>query len=328
MTYAYGPTSKYLTNHPILRTTDLDEARHRIGQKFCDHRLTLQDRAKPLSVMHNHVAGQNISINYLHYGADVTIDPGMLGSFFLLQIPLSGQASVKHRGVEVTASTDTATVLNPDRETRMEWKGNCRKLLLQIDKLYLESVAQSLIGGRLPGPIRFDPAVNLSTQSGGFIKNLVVSCAKAVDQGELFHGQLCLRDLRVENDLALAILSLQRSNISHIIESSDSRASTKSIRCAVDYIYANLSEPISLTDIAQNAGMNVRTLQKGFQRTFGLTPMNFLRNARLDLAHYQLIAKKNPEKVTSVAYATGFSHLGRFSRDYKRRFGYSPSSQL
>jgi AraC-like DNA-binding protein len=71
--------------------------------------------------------------------------------------------------------------------------------------------------------------------------------------------------------------------------------------------------------------MNVRTLQKGFQRAFGKSPMKVLHEARLDAAHYDLTARRDPPSVTDAAYQNGFSHLGRFSRDYKARFGHLPS---
>ena len=122
----------------------------------------MPSRLGSLAVCHNHVSGANVSVNYLHYGADVQIDPGMLGDFYLLQVPLSGSAFVRHRGTDIVASCDTATLLNPDRETQMQWHGDCRKLLLQIKKGFLQSVAEDLIGAPVPGTIRFDPVVNLT----------------------------------------------------------------------------------------------------------------------------------------------------------------------
>ncbi|MBW4709060.1 AraC family transcriptional regulator [Roseobacter sp. YSTF-M11] len=282
-------------------------------------------RETPLAVQHNHVAGENVSVNYLHYGADVTIDPGMLGSFYLLQIPLSGKALIHHRGDVVAAGSDKATLLNPDRETRMHWRGDCQKLLLQVSREHLNAVATGLIGAPLPGPIRFDTEVDLTTPNGSELKRMVVSCARAIDAGDLFQGLSAASDMRVETDLALALLTLQANNVSHIIDRSDGGATPRGLRLAVEYIHGNLTEPLSLQQIATHAQMNVRTLQKGFRRRFGVTPMQFVRNARLDAAHYQLTSRRDPPTVTTVAFGNGFSHLGRFSRDYKARFGRLPS---
>ncbi|MFV1494807.1 AraC family transcriptional regulator [Phaeobacter sp. JH20_02] len=318
-------TVEHLSNHPLLRTGDLDEARHRVGQKFCDHRLDFAKRHQDLAVRHNHAAGRHCSINYLHYGAEVTIDPGMLDSFYLLQIPLCGQASVRHRGAEILADITTATVLNPDRDALMRWSADCRKLLLQIDRNYLETVARQLIGAELPGPIRFASRVDLLAPSGRRLRQMVCACVQAAEVGILFQGRLRGSDIRVEQDLARELLTRLPSNISHIIERADHGSLPPGVRAAMDFIHANLSNPIQLTDIAEHAGMNVRTLQKGFRRAFGQSPMRVLRNARLDAAHYQLMAQRDTPDVTTAAFSNGFSHLGRFARDYKGRFGHSPS---
>ncbi|MEO1314182.1 MAG: AraC family transcriptional regulator, partial [Pseudomonadota bacterium] len=230
---------EFLASHPLVRTDDLSEARHCVTQKFCDHRLTLAARA-PLSLRHNHVAGQAVSLNYLHYGADVAIDPGMLGGFYLLQIPLSGGAEILHRGAEVTASAATASLLNPDRETRMRWGGNCRKLLLQIDKGHLQSVAEALTGTPMPGAIRFDPGVDLTRPQGRRLRQLVIGCALACERDGLFERSDA-RDTLVEHELAAALLSLQPSNISHILAGAARQALPRDIRRALEVIHANLA---------------------------------------------------------------------------------------
>lgn len=321
-------TSGFLNRFPLLQTGDLDEARSCVAQKFCDHRLERAGRSRSLAVTHNHVAGRDISLNYLHYGGDVSIDPGQLGSFYLLQIPLSGSSSVTHRGEEVESDAAAATLLNPDRDTRMRWQADCRKLILQVGKSHLQAVAESLSGAPLPGPVRFDTRVDLRSPNGVRLKRMVLACAAATDRGDLHLGNGQSRDLKAEMDLAYALLTLQRSNVSHILEQSDTGPTPRALRLAVDYIHANLAEPITLNDIAAEAGVNVRTLQKGFRQRYGLTPMQYLRNARLDAAHYQLAIRRDRPSITQVAFGSGFSHLGRFSRDYKQRFGVLPSHSV
>ncbi|KZM49289.1 AraC family transcriptional regulator [Labrenzia sp. OB1] len=321
------PTKEYFTRNPVVRTRDMDEAKHIISGKLCDHKLEVLGCRSGLFVRHNAVSGRSISANYLHYGADVTVDPGRLDSFYLFQVPLSGSANIRHRGEDMTATTRMGAILNPDRGALLHWGRDCSKLLLQVDRTRLEEVARSITGTPLPGPIRFKMQVDLVNGPGRELKRLVMACAQAIENGDLFQGPLAARDLRAEEDLAHALLTLQPSNISHIIERSDRRANPREIRIALEYIHANLAEPINLADIALAAGINVRTLQKGFQRIFGQSPMQVLRNARLDKVHYLLSARRDPPSVGDAAYSCGFSHLGRFSSYYKDRFGHLPSEQ-
>jgi AraC-like DNA-binding protein len=281
-----------------------------------------------LEVRHNHVAGQHVSINYLHYGADVKINPGRLNDFYLLQVPLTGTALVHHRGKEIISNVQTATMLNPDRETEMQWHGNCRKLMLQIDKTFMHDVAKDILGTVTPGTIRFDPAVDLTTSSGQRLRYILEQVVRLAEKQALFSGASESRDLRIEAELTSTLLTHQSSNISHILHRADHHALPSDLRRALDFIYANIGEPIRLSDIAASAGLNVRTLQKGFQRLLSKTPMKVLHEARLDAAHYDLTVRREAPSVTDVAYQNGFSHLGRFSRDYKERFGQLPSDVL
>lgn len=56
--------------------------------------------------------------------------------------------------------------------------------------------------------------------------------------------------------------------------------------------------------------------------------MMLLRRVRLAQARADLEAPGHNTSVTTVAYDCGFSHLGRFAREYARRYGESPSETL
>jgi AraC-like DNA-binding protein len=324
MTQGHVGSAALLQAHPILQTTDLCEARDVVGRAFCDHRLDLRRRGARLDARHNHVGGRHVSLNALGYGAEVEIDPGELGRFYLLQIPLEGSARVAHRGEEVDASARRATILNPDRETRMIWSEDCRKLLLQVDRAHLERVAEELLGGPLPGPVRFAPAVDLESPAGRELRARVLAAARAVDRGDLWCGRAGLREGRAERDLAESLLTLQPSNISHAFWRRERPMLPRDLRRAVEFMHAHYPEPLRLDTIAAHCGLCPRALQIGFRKAFGLSPMQYLRQVRLDAAHYRLSRRRDPERVGDVAHACGFSHLGRFAQDYRARFGESP----
>jgi len=313
-----------LSGFPILRTEDLSEARAVVGQAFCDHRLDIRHGSR-LNVSHDHVSGTEVSLNALGYGAEVEIDPGQLQHFYLLQFPLSGHARIRHRGETIDAGAGMATILNPDRATRMTWGEGCRKLLLQVNRGHLERVAQDLIGSELPGAVRFDPRVDLTSEGGQRLFHRVTAAARAATDGELWHDGPGLNEAWAERELATVLLENQPSNVSHMLWRSRRMPTSREMRRALEYLHENLSEPLRVEDIAREAGLNVRSLQLGFKKVFGLSPMRYLRDVRLDAARYRLSRRMNRESVTDVAYSVGFTHLGRFSQDYRARFGVSPS---
>ena len=61
------------------------------------------------------------------------------------------------------------------------------------------------------------------------------------------------------------------------------------------------------------------------KRFRSISPMNFLRNVRMEGAHLDLVDTACEENITEIAMKWGFYHLGRFSIGYKKRYGHSPS---
>ena len=95
------------------------------------------------------------------------------------------------------------------------------------------------------------------------------------------------------------------------------------------YIDAHLRDHVAVPDIAWAAGTSNRTLHRVFLHAEGLTPMEFVTQERLNATRRALFAA-DPEgiKVTDVALAHGFFHLGRFSLRYRDAFGEYPSVTL
>jgi transcriptional regulator GlxA family with amidase domain len=88
------------------------------------------------------------------------------------------------------------------------------------------------------------------------------------------------------------------------------------------------AEPITVSDVAADLGVSVRSLEAGFRQWRETTPSAFLRNTRLWLAHAELSRADGRQNVTAVAMSSGFPHLGRFSAYYRAAFGENPSDTL
>ena len=100
-------------------------------------------------------------------------------------------------------------------------------------------------------------------------------------------------------------------------------------RDAQEYIETNFRSPIHLEDLCKHTGGGIRSLQRCFREYFDLTVSDYLKTVRLDATHRALTAADSREvNVTQIALNKGFTHLGRFSVAYRRRFGESPSETL
>ena len=98
------------------------------------------------------------------------------------------------------------------------------------------------------------------------------------------------------------------------------------LRRALEYMEDQAGQAIGIADIAQASGVSVRSLYAGFKDHLGVSPMARLKQMRLDQARARLL--RGGASVTDVALGCGFTHLGQFSADYRRRFGERPSDTL
>jgi len=101
------------------------------------------------------------------------------------------------------------------------------------------------------------------------------------------------------------------------------------LRAAVEFVHAHVHEPITVSDIAEAAGLSVRAVQETFQRNLGRTPMAYLLEVRLEQVRVELLrADPATTTVQQVARRWGFSHLGRFSGTYAKAYGEYPKHTL
>ncbi|MFD9077190.1 helix-turn-helix transcriptional regulator, partial [Streptomyces lasiicapitis] len=97
----------------------------------------------------------------------------------------------------------------------------------------------------------------------------------------------------------------------------------RSLRAALAFVEANLTERIGLGDIAHAAHCSPRTISSAFRDRLGLSPMAYVRNLRLDRIRADILASTDP--IGAIAYRWGVAHLGRFAAEYRDRFAELPS---
>ena len=92
---------------------------------------------------------------------------------------------------------------------------------------------------------------------------------------------------------------------------------------------ASVDEPLHVSALCRVIGVSERTLRKAFHRVHGIAPCRHLRMLRLSNARRALLSADGElAKVTEIAMSFGFAELGRFSVEYKKAFGESPSQTL
>jgi transcriptional regulator GlxA family with amidase domain len=92
----------------------------------------------------------------------------------------------------------------------------------------------------------------------------------------------------------------------------------------VQYMHdRGFTERTSVLQLARVIGISRPYLTRAFKQEVGVTPAQYLRNARLRLAKDML--ESSNLSVKEVAAAVGGGDVSHFSRDFKRLFGAAPT---
>ncbi|MFI5706348.1 AraC family transcriptional regulator [Kribbella sp. NPDC051620] len=317
-----------LARYERLDTRDVDEARELVARDFCAHQLLPLTRHSSLHTRFHSVRLGGLGLHYLDYGAEVRVAPGELRDFFLVLLPLAGAAEVTSGNETVLVHPSAGAIPAPDRKFVVRWGAGNRQLIVRADRGGLERHLSKMLGKPLTEPLMFDLGVDMTAQTIRSWRNVVDLLCREVDAetGPL-EQPLAMREL--ERLVFSRLLLAQPSNYSAALHREPMSAAPKMIKRATELIEAHAAEPLTVEDIAEAVGVSVRALQEGFRRHFDTTPMNHLREIRLRRVHTALkLADPAHTTVTDLALQWGFLHLGRFSVQYRQRFGELPSATL
>lgn len=313
-----------LARYERVHSTDMDQAREAVATEFCPHGLFPLNRRPAIDVRFHSVRFGNIGLNYLDYGDAVRIMPGALETFYLVQMPLAGRAEITCGRETIVSHPGLASVPAPDRPLAMCWGTNNPQLIVWIAKDQLENHLRTMIDQPLTEPLRFALGMDLTGPETLPWRNVV----------ELLRTEAELTDdppatAELERLLMSRLLLAHPNNYRDLLHRPAPDIAPRLVRAAVDLIEAHAAEPLTVEDIAEAVGISVRALQEGFRRALDNTPTGYLREVRLRKVRAALqAADPATDNVTDIALRWGFAHAGRFSVQYRQRFGESPSVTL
>jgi AraC-like DNA-binding protein len=255
---------------------------------------------------------------FVRYGGDVVVESPPTGGRVVATVPLgpmhvtTGSAAtgeLKTSGF-VLASGER-TIMRPDA-----WAGS---LVFAADEEDVERHQRSVFGDErisAPNPTASPMLTRACRQAWSATSSISPQTPREVV--EQFLGA-------VEDHLLTALVLAWGDPPGH----SDGRPVPRRIDSLREWLVANHGPGITVTDMAREMRVSVRQLQWIVQQRLGLTPTELLREVRLERVR-ELLRDADPERVTvaMIAHECGFVHLGRFSAQYRNRFGETPSSSL
>lgn len=323
--------SQILRSRPTVQAASAEEAHATIARLFCEHRLDpVRGREVRMHLRSAHTGG--VGIEMLDYGAPVRISPVGLESFHLVQIPLAGRAQMQVGNAHVHSSPAVATVPPIDRDFSMRWDAGAPHLIVYVRRDQLLAMGTRVYGDVEAGGLRLAPLLRLDTDAGQSFLRAVFELHDALQLTSA--SGVYARSLAAETVVARLLLAVE-TTVSRSLDvwtmpaSSASQRSIHTYRRLVEW--AEGEDPAALSALAgaDAVGVPLRTLQAHVRAASGTTPTAILRDVRFTRAR-RLLADADPESttVTAIAERCGFAHLGRFSVEYRQRFGEAPAATL
>lgn len=196
--------------------------------------------------------------------------------------------------------------------------------MLKIEKETLESYLQGLILRDATNPLIFEPALRFDDGAGkALYDQIVFLMAQATNSDGLLTSSGYRKE--VSKSLLAAIIDKLPHSYSDVVRDEANRILPGHVLRAYRFIQTNYHEHIANEDLADVSGVSLRTLYAGFHKFLGMSPQNYLRLRRLEMAKRGLEDLNNRGPVSEIAANCGFTHMGRFSADFRRRYGQSPS---
>ncbi|MDT0691836.1 AraC family transcriptional regulator [Salegentibacter sp. F188] len=90
------------------------------------------------------------------------------------------------------------------------------------------------------------------------------------------------------------------------------------------FMKSHFTYNVPIKQFAKLTGRSISTFKRDFKKTFSQTPEKWLKDMRLDKAHFLISEKK--QKPSEVYLQVGFENFSHFSTSFKERFGYNAST--
>lgn len=321
--------AKPLLDHlSVFRSQDREETQAWL-QKV-DFRVDYPARTeRQLDVRLNGIYLPGIYLGYAQYGSAVLVRASPARNDYWVQLPLRGHLEATVGRDRIDCNPDCAWIASPTRDDyyAMRSDAGSARLHLCLNKSAVTHELETLLDVPLGAPLEFAPAMDLTTGYGASLVRFILMVATDLDRaGSIYFAPATM--IMLEQFIVTALLNSHPHNYSAALRRLERPIAPRDVKRAIDYMQGHLDAPIRLADIVRASGVPGRTLFKHFSDCRGSSPMRYLRNARLDKVRDTLRCAAPETSVTEVAMQWGFTHMGRFSVEYRRRYGESPSETL
>ncbi len=143
---------------------------------------------------------------------------------------------------------------------------------------------------------------------------------EARDKNDRYSGDLIICSLQM---LLLTILQSGEKAENRLKTPASLQNENAIVNEALRYIGANVEQKLSVPLVAKSCSVSPSRLSALFQQRLGITPGEYIRRVKLEES--KALIKAGEGNITQIASRLNYSTVQQFSRQFKAKFGVSPS---
>jgi AraC-like DNA-binding protein len=317
---------------PYFVSSDTQETRQIVGQNIVSHSLEHRSRQKrPVTVRYRTASVGTLGFNEMAYSmfgqGEATIRVPNMEKIYLCEVNLRGEMAVGQTRATTPFRPGEVYMINANAPHAKIWQTDGHQMMIRIHQTDMESALERRIGMPVRDALVFDSVPYAASGAVGTLARMIALLGEDLErEGSFFVGPNGADAKQMLLDLMLNALP---HNYSHLLSDTAPGLRPRHVRHAAAFIHDHSGEAIGLDDLVRAGGVSKRSLHAGFRKYYGVPPMAYLRNVRLDTARLRLKQLGTGDvSVTQVALECGFTHLSKFAAAYKDRFGELPSDTL
>lgn len=307
---------------PLIRSRSPEKVREILVEGYGARRFVVARGGQEFDAWINRWHSKTVDLGYCSYGAGIEVEFPET-EFYHQPFCLHGTAEYRVNRVPRPVGARETCLVPAGSAIAAEFRPGFEEIVLRLSAETVRAKLTALMGS-LPGrALAFEPMVRLDTKAGGSLCRAVAHFIEEVSFGDIVRSPAALAEM--EQMLVVTFLVCNRSNYSAQLETPERAPASHQMRKVEEFIEAHWNEPLTIEDMSRATALGARSIFHHFKRSRGQSPMNFLKQVRLDRARQMLMRTDAPMSVTEVSFACGFGNLGHFGADYFRRFGEYPS---
>jgi AraC-like DNA-binding protein len=253
--------------------------------------------------------------------------PGMDGFAISMIERGAGQLVLPGKHEPVIGNAATGLIYSGEPGTRLTASDLQSRLFVRLPTALLRRKLEALLDGQKVGSLAFEPVFDQTHGAGATIRRMADFLFTELEHSDtLLTNEIAIRSF--EDNLALSVLLALSHNYTDRLRSQKAAAAPGNVKRAEAFMHANAGMPLTIAEIAEEAGCSVRALQIAFQRFRGTTPMRELQHARLEQARTEMLRADQTKSLARIAAEHGFSSPTRFAQSFRRKYGVYPSEML